>query len=556
MQDHVLDRRRVGSRVGVRVGLAGPSGVIPGAELGPGRPVQQRDHRRLGGHDALQRVQRRLLGGLIGAAHILREGGLGLRVVEPAEVVRGGLARAARWCCCPSSCSSSSTGSGHCWTSGSSSAKLPTGKSFDHWGRPELRRRRPRSPRRLAEWRSARRRWRSRCRPTGPRWRCWGLGLYALGSLVCGFSFFSSPINIRPYHSGNGGRSNVSPMGAYLISTFPIGQRGKAIGFNVGIGSIFLMLGPMIGGAITEYFNWRYLFFLNLPIAFFGFYMTLKIVPLKINEICETEKKEFDYLGALFLALSMGSITIALMQGAKWGWGSVPIFLLFFGSAFFLILFLVTYKRFSEPIVDLSLFKQPLFTGATSCGCLAQLIAMVTVFWVVYLQQSLGFCPITSGWAIVLTNFPPIFIAPFGGHLADSLGVKLPVTIGFSLLIFALCWITVFSPTPDIVQLFPAFFSFGFGMALVMSPSYVASMEEVSDEKRAAASSLSLALRQLSPTFGMAILSAFYLTILEAQKPTLMAFRAINIIAAFIAFIGILISLFFLPSRRKTVEEF
>lgn len=385
---------------------------------------------------------------------------------------------------------------------------------------------------------------------------CSGFVLFALGSLICGFSFSPTQLILGRVIQGMGGAAMFPPMGAYLISTFPNGQRGKAIGINVGIGSIFMMLGPMIGGTITEYFSWRYLFLINLPIAFFGFCMTLKIVPLKTTSDVPNDKREFDYLGALLIALSIGSITISLMEGAKWGWGSFPTLLLLFSAAFFLILFLITYKKFSEPIVDLSLFKQPIFTGATFCGCLAQLITMVTVFWTIYFQQSLGFCPITSGWAIVLTNFPPIFIAPYGGHLADSLGVKIPVTIGFCLLIFALGWINFFSDSISISQLLPAFFSFGFGLSLVMSPSYVASIEEIPDEKRAAASSLSLALRQLAPTFGMAILSAFYLTLLEAEKPSLTAFKVINLICTFIACIGIFIALFFLPSRKRSLKKF
>src|SRR6516165_1055703 len=81
VQDHVLDLGRVGAGVGVRVGLAGPAGVGPGAELCPGRAVQQGDHRHLGGLDALQGVKRGLLGGRAVAADVLAEGGLGLRVV-------------------------------------------------------------------------------------------------------------------------------------------------------------------------------------------------------------------------------------------------------------------------------------------------------------------------------------------------------------------------------------------------------------------------------------------------------------------------------------------
>lgn len=388
---------------------------------------------------------------------------------------------------------------------------------------------------------------------------CLGLSLYILGSLICGVCQNPNQLILGRVIQGFSGAAMFPITSALLMSAFPKSQWGKALGFSVGIGLIFFMLGPILGGIFAERYDWRYVFLLNLPIAFLGLIMVLKYP--KKREIKEQKvkkfAKKFDYLGAIFLGLSMGSINIGLMQGAKWGWGSLNTFFFFVATVLFLLLFFVSYKRNHEPIIDLSLFKQRFFMGATSCGCLGQLIGMVTVFWVLYFQQSLGFNPITAGWAILLTNFPSIFIAPLGGHLADSLGVKWPVALGFSFAIFALLWITIFSNATNITQLLPAFLCFGFGLSLIMEPSYIASMENISEDKWASASGLTLALRsQIAPTIGMALMSAFYLTLQEGNQTDALAFKTINILAAIIAAIGVFISLFFLPSKRKMVPEF
>lgn len=376
---------------------------------------------------------------------------------------------------------------------------------------------------------------------------CWGLGLYAIGSILCGLSPNGTWLISGRVVQGMGGAAMFPQVGAYLTTTFPSGERGKAIGLNVGIGSIFLMLGPILGGWFTQYLSWRYLFWLNLPITIFGFVMTLWIVQ-RSNKVKEVT---FDFVGASFLGISLGSVTIALMQGAKWGWDAPITLSLFLVSIVAISLFFVTYRKNAQPIVDLSFFRQRLFTAATCCGCLTQLISMVTVFWALYFQESIGFSPTSAGWIIVFANFPAIFIAPFGGHLADNWGVKVPVIMGFGLLIFALVWLSIFAATTSIVFLFPTLIAFGLGTPLIMSPSYVASLDNIQENKSASASSLSLALRQLAPTFGMAIMNAFYLSLMKFEKPTIFAFTGINLLAAGVAFVGLIVAVIFLPAKSR-----
>lgn len=372
---------------------------------------------------------------------------------------------------------------------------------------------------------------------------CTGFLLFSIGSLMAGFSNNMWWLFGGRILQGMGGASMYPAMGAYLISSFPPGERGKASGINVATGSIFLVLGPIIGGICAQWLSWRYLFFINLPLSCLGYLMTLRFA-----QAVQSEKKSFDFLGSCFLGVGIGSVTFALMRGAQLGWTHPLTLILFLAGFVFILAFFFAYRFLPHPIIDLSFFSRRIFTVSTFCGCLAQVISMVIVFWILYFQNALGYSPTAVGWLIVLSYIQGIIISPFGGYLADSFGVKMPVTIGFILFIFSLLWLAFFANPDNIYSLFPTFVAYGLSLALIMSATYAAPIEEIQENKRATALSLTLALRQLSPTFGIAFLSAIYLSYVAAEKPLHLAFKSINLLGAGLALIGVMVALIFLPN--------
>lgn len=375
---------------------------------------------------------------------------------------------------------------------------------------------------------------------------CLGFGLSIGGASLVALAPDTVWLMIGRIIQGFGTAALFPPLSSQLVSTFPSGDRGKAVGLNTGMGAIFLILGPLLGGFFSQYWTWRALFWTHVPIALFGFCLALFVIP-KSQKV---KNVPFDFLGACLLALSMGAFTVALMQGGKWEWTSLPILSIFISGILFLLLFLMHYRRFSHPLVDLSFFRNHFFSVPTLSACFTQLVTMVTVFWALYFQEELLFSPTKAALMILMVNAPSIFVAPFGGHMADIFGVRTPVIFGFSLLVGALIWF-VFLSTSNVFLLFPALFAFGCGSSLILSPTLVASLDKIPEERRSSASGLSLALRQLSPTFGMAIMSAVYFSTLHYGQSHVMAFKMINVFSAFFALMGMMIAALFLASPKR-----
>lgn len=335
---------------------------------------------------------------------------------------------------------------------------------------------------------------------------CYGVSLFALASAFCGlsnteFSFIASRVL-----QGIGGALLIPSTSLIIFSSFPANERGKAFGIFISIGSIFLSLGPFIGGVLTEYVNWRYVFWINLPIAAFGYLLALYSVPKSA-----TKKEEFDYFGFFTITTGICALVIGIMQSKHWGWGS-PLTLSLIVAGLILIFLLALFERsVTDPFIDFKLFKNRNFVGSVFSTFCTQFIVMVTVFWAIYFQTALTFTPVEAGILALLANIPVMIAAPIGGYLLDRFGPKLPMTIGYVLLVGSLLWFSQVLNVKSMSTLLTAIIPFGCAIPLIFSPSFNAAMHEAADSKRGMVSGLISAIRQFGATLGMAIFGALFL---------------------------------------------
>lgn len=337
---------------------------------------------------------------------------------------------------------------------------------------------------------------------------CFGILTFAFASMLCGLSTSEWGMIFSRALQGIGGAFMMPATQGIIISHVPPHQRGKAMGLFVSIGSIFLALGPLIGGSLTTYLSWHYVFWINLPIAAIGLTMSLLTVPSMPGK-----KEKFDFRGFLIQSIGLSCIVIALMQVQKWGWNSyATLALLLIGCLMLYFLF----HRKDKPhasILDFELMKAKSFSVSSSCIFLNQLGIMVTVFWAIYFQNILEFSPSKAGFYAFIANIPVLFAAPVGGFLVDRFGPRRPVMIGFSLTAFALLWFCSFLWHENVWILMPTLIPFGFGVAMIFTPSFVSMMSEVPTEKRGIASGMNGAYRQFSATLGLAIFGSLYSSI-------------------------------------------
>lgn len=339
----------------------------------------------------------------------------------------------------------------------------------------------------------------------------WGIVGFALSSLVCGASQNPALFIVARAFQGLSAALMFPSQTAMIPRLFPPEQRGQANGMIVSIGSLFLIIGPLIGGYLTEHLSWRWIFWINIPIAGVGLYLIRAFLP-KV----EPTKSRIDFPGFIYFAISIGALTTCLMEAANWGWESVVTWSLMAVAVLFAFFLLSRERKAPHPFLELTLFKKPLFAAININVAIVQFIMMVSVIRSIYFQDILRYTPAQTGWMIFASACPVFFMSTISGWLSDRFSPKLPIAIGYVALIISFVWFG-FSPTPGLVSLLIALIVFGIGLPSILTPSFASAMSAVPLEKTGVAFGVILTLRMLGGAVGLALINLFVSGVQHSQ---------------------------------------
>lgn len=267
-----------------------------------------------------------------------------------------------------------------------------------------------------------------------------GIILFVISSALCGLSpSMGFLIGARALQAVGAGMF-MAVIPAIITTTFPASERGRALGLNGMSVAFGLALGPSLGGAITGWWGWRWVFYINVPIGIIGFFWSRRLLPPDRPRPTE----HFDGLGAVLAFVTLFSFLLWVNRLPNWGlWSSTSLavgLLALVGAA----LFVLWERRVPQPMLDLSLFKNRLF----SCANLAALFNFMSQYTLVfltpfYLRDYLGLLPGQVG--LLMTAFPAVvlFTAPWSGALSDRIGTRGLSILGASLCAVALGWLAL-----------------------------------------------------------------------------------------------------------------
>jgi EmrB/QacA subfamily drug resistance transporter len=305
------------------------------------------------------------------------------------------------------------------------------------------------------------------------------------------------------------GAAFMMPATLSIITvTFPPEERGKAIGTWAGVSALALAIGPVVGGALTEYVSWRAIFFLNLPVAVGAVAVTLFAAHESRDE---STRHTIDWPGIFTISVGLTALVLALIEGNAWSWGSPEIVALLATAAVGLTAFAMIERRVQEPMVDFTLFRSQTFLGTNAIAFIVS-FAMLAMFFftALYMQNILGYSAIEAGVRFLPSTLMIVLIAPLAGRLTDRIGPRPLLVSGLSLVTIALFLQTRIDLHTGYGLLLPAFVLMGIGMALTMSPMSTAAMNAVEPQKAGVASGILSMSRMVGGTFGVAALGALF----------------------------------------------
>ncbi len=331
------------------------------------------------------------------------------------------------------------------------------------------------------------------------------LSIFTLGSLLCGFAWSNtSMIIFRVIQAIGGGM--IMPIGMSIIyETFPLKERGLALGFW-GIASMAApAIGPTFGGYIIENLDWRLIFNINIPIGIIG--VVLAWIVLKESPVKKI--KNFDFLGFLSSTIGIVSLLYVLGEGASIDWSDIKNPILIATGILSLIFFIINELTHDTPLLDLRVFKIAEFS-------LSQIITIGLTFALMggtyvlplFLQNMRGYTAMQTGMILFPSAIAVGFMMPISGALFDKIGAK-PIVLPGMLILAIASYLLVgrinMDSSANSIKWMLAFR--GLGLGLSMMPISTAGMNAVPAKLIPRASALSNTIRQISGALSVTIMT-------------------------------------------------
>lgn len=301
---------------------------------------------------------------------------------------------------------------------------------------------------------------------------------------------------------------------AILTASFPPSERGRALGLQAVMTYLGLSVGPGLGGLLARHLGWQSVFYVNVPIGAFAFWLGQRNIP---RDRPAGTPPRFDVAGAILFFVGLLSLLLALNQGHVWGWGSPAILVLAAVAVVALWAFFALERRLPEPMLDLSLFRSRVLTGAVFSAMVSYLAQFASLFLLPFYLQWRGLAADRAGLVLMAQPVVMMLTAPFAGAISDRTGTRGPIVLGLSLLGLGLLGLSFLGPdTPfSLVVLGLAVSGAGFGAFIAPNNSRL--LGAAPPNRRGIASGVLAGARNVGMVLGVGLAGAVLTTILERR---------------------------------------
>jgi len=332
-----------------------------------------------------------------------------------------------------------------------------------------------------------------------------GIGVFLLGTLLSGFSTSMTQLIVFRAIQGLGAGALV-PLGMTIIGdTFTLEERAKMQAYFSGVWGLSSIIGPIVGGFITDQISWRWVFFINLPIGV----VAALIIGFALREPRRSSKPTIDYAGAILLMTAISLLMLAMVEGGSGGLINAQNLLIFAASAILLAIFVFVEMRASDPIIPFDLFRNKTIAIAIPAGFLGG-VAMFGVisFIPLFAQGSLGFSATAAGSLLTPLMLSWVSMSIVGGRLMLRIGYRIITIVGYSALTLGFIFLALFDRGTSLVWLYVDLITIGTGLGLSMLTLLIAVQQAVDKSKLGVATSLNQFSRAIGGAIGVAVMGA------------------------------------------------
>ena len=374
-----------------------------------------------------------------------------------------------------------------------------------------------------------------------------GLAVFTLASIACSIAQSPGQLIAARIVQGIGGAILTPQTLSMITNIFPAERRGAAFGIWGAVAGVASLTGPTLGGFLVTNYDWRAIFWINVPVGIIAFGLGIWLLP----SVKFGRAHSLDPVGVLLASAGLAALVFALIEGQRYHWGTfndtlafdvggahfglISIPALFLLSAILLGFFVAWERKQQEPLVPFSLFRERNFaignalSGIVSFGMLGLFLPLT-----IFLQSVLGFSALKAGLTFAPMSLVSMVVAPISGRLTDRYGGKYILMIGLTLFAIGMGLVIALSSlsSSELTYVLPLVIA-GIGLGCTFAPMTTVTMRRVDPRMAGAASGILNTIRQLGGAFGSAIVGAILQTRLASELVSQAQVQAVNLPAPY-----------------------
>ena len=335
-----------------------------------------------------------------------------------------------------------------------------------------------------------------------------GLAVFTFGSLLCGLAP-DGPWLIGFRALQGLGAVLVTALGAAIVTeVFPPQERGRALGVIGAVVSVGVALGPSLGGVLIGSAGWRSIFLVNIPIGIIAVFVVSRFVPESRRGAAG---QRFDFAGAAIMAAALICFALALTLGQGWGFTDARSLGLLAAAAVGLAAFLVVETRVAQPMIDLRMFRNGLFSLNLLTGLITfVMIAGNGLVLPFFLENVKGYSTLQTGLLLAVIPAIMVIVSPISGTLSDRFGPRPIIVAGLLLMTAGLLFAGTLTSDVSAIGYLLRVSLIGIGFGVFQSPNNSAIMGAAPRSQLGVASGLLALSRTLGQTAGITLMGALF----------------------------------------------